>query len=325
MERQPTVSVIIVNYNSGSLLSKVLRSLDRQSFKDFCVVIVDNASTDESLACIRSPYTFALEIIKSPENVGFAAANNLAARSQNTKYVLFLNPDAFPEDDFLENIVLVAERMLNYQLFSPLLMSADDPEIIDGLGDVYHYSGLVWRDGHGENASASPAHDVEIFSPCAAAALIRGSVFRELGGFDEDFFCYLEDVDLGFRARLLGYRSLLVHGVRVWHMGSAITGRNSDFSLYHGHRNLVWTFVKNMPGGLFWLLLPAHVALNIFSIIWFSLRGRGRIIMKAKIDALRGIPKMWRKRRELQHERRASALAIWRSVDKRVFRHKAGR
>ena len=139
-----------------------------------------------------------------------------------------------------------------------------------------------------------------------------------VGGFDEDFFCYLEDVDLGFRLRLAGHRCMLVPDAVAHHIGSATTGgQHSDFAIYHGHRNLVWTFIKNMPGALFWLFLPWHLVMNLASIVWFSLGGHGRVILRAKLDALKGIPKMWRKRREVRR-RRASLGDIWRVIDKRI-------
>jgi len=136
----------------------------------------------------------------------------------------------------------------------------------------------------------------------------------------------VEDVDLGFRLRLVGYRCLYVPQSVVYHVGSGTTGgQHSDFAMYHGHRNLVWTFVKNMPGILFWMLLPLHVSLNLASIIWFALRGRGGVIWRAKRDALLGLPKMWRKRQYIQKTRVASIGEVWRQLDKRMITTKLGR
>jgi len=151
----------------------------------------------------------------------------------------------------------------------------------------------------------------EIFSPCAAAALYRRQALADAGGFDEDFFCYQEDIDLGFRLRLAGHRAMYV--------GSVSTGgQQSDFAVYHGFRNLAWVFVKNMPGALFWPLLPLHIALNLASILLFSIRGQRRVILKAKRDAFLGIPRMWRKRRDIQANRVASIGGIWKALDKRI-------
>ncbi len=123
----------------------------------------------------------------------------------------------------------------------------------------------------------------EIYSSCAGAALYRAKAIKEMGGFDEDLFCYAEDIDLGFRLSLAGYRSMLVTDAVVSHVGSASSsGKHSDFSVYHGHRNLVWTYVKNMPGWLFWACLPLHLFMNITVIISFALKGQGSVILMAK-------------------------------------------
>jgi len=185
-------------------------------------------------------------------------------------------------------------------------------------GDAYHISGLVWREGHGKPVVSATQDNREIFSPCAAAALYRRDALIEAGGFDEDFFCYVEDVDLGFRLRLLGYRCLQVPAAVAHHVGSATTGgKQSDFAVYHGHRNLVWCYVKNMPPVLFWLLLlPLHLAMNLAAIAVYILRGQGHVILKAKRDALYGLPMVWKKRKHIQSGRTAGYAEIWRAMRK---------
>ena len=163
----------------------------------------------------------------------------------------------------------------------------------------------------------APRQDKKIFSPCAAAALYRTAPVQAVGGFDEDFFCYGEDVDLGFRLRLAGHDSLLVHNAIVRHVGSASTGdKRSAFASYHGHRNMVWVFVKNMPGVLFWLLLPFHILVNMLLIIVLALRGQGGVALRAKRDALLGLPRAWAKRSRIQSRRKASVFQIWRELEK---------
>jgi GT2 family glycosyltransferase len=151
----------------------------------------------------------------------------------------------------------------------------------------------------------------EVFSPCAAAAMYRRSAIFEVSGFDEDYFCYVEDIDLGFRMRLAGYRCLYVPSSVAHHVGSGTTGgQHSDFSVYHGHRNVVWTYVKDMPGVLFWAFLPLHMAMNLYILIRFTLRGQGAVMFRSKRDAFLGIPKMWSKRRQIQRNR----VASWRDI-----------
>ena len=143
--------------------------------------------------------------------------------------------------------------------------------------------------GHGAPAPSSDAPR-EVFSPCAAAALYRRDALDDVGGFDERYFCYVEDVDLGFRLRLRGHGCLYVPDAVVHHVGSGTTGRGSDFTTYHGHRNLVWTFFKDMPGPLLALYLLPHLVLNLATIAWFATHGRARLILRTKWDALRGLP-----------------------------------
>ncbi len=184
-----------------------------------------------------------------------------------------------------------------------------------------------WWRGHGQLAEDRDLQKEEIFSPCAAAALYRRDAFLAVGGFDERYFCYFEDVDLGFRLRLAGHRCLYVPRAVVHRVGSATTGgQHSDFSVYHGHRNLVWTYFKDMPWPLFWLYLPQHLLLNLASLVWFTLHGQGKVIFKAKWDALRGLPAILRERRRVQARRRVGAWALRRVMAKGLFapyfRHK---
>jgi GT2 family glycosyltransferase len=312
------ISIIIINWNGGKLLLECLTSLSKQAVVPSNILVVDNASSDKSSDGIKA-YN-GLSIYRSSTNLGFAAGNNLALHNCNTEFVALLNPDAFPEPDWLEKLLQAAADHPDVAAFGSRQLCHHDPSLLDGIGDSYHLSGLVWRDRHATPQTPADLIPREIFSPCAAAALYRRAALEEIGFFDEDYFCYVEDVDLGFRLRLAGYKAMYVPDAVVHHVGSATTGgQQSDFSVYHGHRNLVWTYVKNMPGILFWALLPLHLALNIATILWFTARGQGKIIRKAKWDAIKGLPKMWRKRQLIQKNRKASIRDIWRVLDKRLL------
>jgi GT2 family glycosyltransferase len=299
VNNQGSVAVIIVNWNGGELVTRCLRGIRRQTLNPTKIFVVDNASSDGSCETIAAGFP-EVTLIPVGENIGFAAANNLAARrAEDCDWIALLNPDAFPEPTWLEQLIAAARDHPEFTFFSSRMLMADDPTRLDGVGDAYHVSGLVWREGHGSPAPGNFLDEREIFSPCAAAALYRRSMFLEAGGFDEDYFCYMEDVDLGFRLRLRGHRCLYVPDAVILHKGSALTGRRSDFSIYYGHRNLVWTYVKNFPGVWFWLYLPLHILLNMLTPFAF-LRGGFGTACKAKIDAMRGLPQAWRKRQEIQ-------------------------
>lgn len=315
---EPRVTVIIVNWNSGELLSRCLESVSAQSYAPARIIVVDNGSTDRSADVVEN--WAGITVIKLGANRGFAAANNIAIEECDTELVALLNPDAFPESDWLARLVGAAVAYPVAAAFGSRQMVAGRDGEIDGLGDVYHASGIMWRNGYGRQLLHADAVSAEIFSPCAGAALYRRDALMEVGGFDKDYFCYVEDVDLGFRLRLAGYRSIYVADSVVHHVGSACSGgQHSDFAVYHGHRNLVWAFVKNMPGALFWILLPAHLLLNVVTLVHFAFRGQGAVMLRAKRDALRGIPSAWRKRRRIQAWRRASVFDIWRVLDKRLI------
>lgn len=313
-----SVTVIIVNWNCGAVLSKCLDHLLRQTLPPVRILIMDNGSSDNSLKTI--PQHDLIQIHLLGGNLGFAAANNRALSICDTEYIALLNPDAFPNPDWLARLLATAESQSEIASFASLQLCDDNPEIVDGAGDSYHVSGLVWREQHGALFSKSDEEDKSIFSPCAAAALYRRQAVLDVGGFDEDFFCYVEDVDLGFRLQLAGYQSMLVGDAVVRHVGSAATGgQRSGFCVYHGHRNLVWAFIKNMPSVLFWLLLPLHVLLNVITLVYFSFLGQGKVIWLAKLDAIKGIPRMWQKRKVIQKKRVASISGIWKVLDKRYF------
>lgn len=311
-----TVAVIVVNWNGGTLLRRCLEALAGQTRRADRVIVVDNASTDDSLEQATSCLD-GVQLIRLNENVGFARANNLAAAAAaGFDALALLNPDAFPDARWLEALVGAAERHPAYGSFASQMRLAASPEILDGAGDAYHVSGRAWRSGYGSPAATWPPHDTEVFAPCAAAALYRRSAFEDVQGFDERFFCYFEDVDLGFRLRLKGYPCLYVHDAKVDHVSSALTGRRSDFSTYHGERNMVWTFVKDMPGYLLWWYLPQHLALNLVALVFFVSRGQGGVVWRAKWDAVRALPAVIKQRREVQRSRRVGV-----DVLRRVFTH----
>jgi GT2 family glycosyltransferase len=271
---------------------------------------VDNGSSDDGILDVERRYpqlTFSIKKLDS--NLGFAVANNIGARLARGRWLALLNADAFPEPDWLEQFMRAAQDYPAYSFFASRQIQANQTDLLDGEGDIYHVSGLAWRRQYG--APVYPADTPEeVFSPCCAAALFDRSEFLAVDGFDEDFFAYHEDVDLGFRLRLIGKRCLYVPQAVVYHVGSASSSKKSDFSMYYGHRNLVWSFFKNMPGWLFWAYLPLHIAANLILTLFYSLKGRAAVFWRAKRDASLGLPKFLRKRKEIQRKRVASISVI---------------
>ena len=122
----------------------------------------------------------------------------------------------------------------------------------------------------------------------------------DAGGFNEDFFCYMEDVDLGLSLQLFGYRCFFIAYAIITHEGSGVFCKYSDFQVYYGHRNQVWVYLMNMPSPWIWIYLPQHLLYNMASVVLFMFRGKTRVILRSKIDAIKGLPGAWRRRKEIQ-------------------------
>ena len=316
MDRQPPLfSILIVCWNNRQTISACLEALCSQTIQDFEVILVDNGSTEPIPADLPSRYPqLTIQFFTLAHNTGFAQGNNYAAEKASADTLILLNADAFPAQGWLEAIRKGIHDHPGCFYTSRLVM-AEAPERMDGMGDVYHASGLAWRRDHYKLANSEHDHEREVFSACGAAAVYPAEAYRQAKGFDEDYFAYQEDVDLGFRLQLMGYRCIYLPQAVVRHVGSASTSDRSDFSVYYGQRNLVWTFFKDMPGVFVWLLWPYHLLANALMIMVGLTRGQGRLTLQAKWDALLKLPFVLRKRRQVQKTRKASLFQVLRRMD----------
>lgn len=260
------------------------------------------------------PYIPGISICKLETNQGFASANNIGFRQlSDADYFITLNPDAFPRSDFIEKLEEAAKDHPGYASFATRTMASE--ATVDGAGDVYHISGLAWRKFHNRRYVPGQHQHREVFSPCAGAAMYRASDLIQVGGFDDSFFCYMEDIDLGYRLQLRGKRCLYVPEANALHIGSATVSKYPGFALYYGHRNLVWTLVKNTPGALLPLVLPAHLVMSILLVAIFLTRGQLRVYLRAKFDAIKGLGRVWGQRKQIQKTRQESSWRILRLYD----------
>ncbi|HAK53525.1 MAG TPA: glycosyltransferase family 2 protein [Gammaproteobacteria bacterium] len=309
-----TVAIVVVNYQSDELLLQCLDKLECQTTKPDQIIVVDNHDEEHDLSQVAKRFPL-VRVLSAGSNIGFAAAANLGiSHSVDVEYVALLNPDAFPDSGWLAALLQAADENPECGSYSSMMVMAHDPETLDGGGDALHFSGVPWRVGHGGKKAGFSSDQAGMFSACAGAALYQVRALREAGGFDESFFMYVEDVDLGFRLQLLGYPCCFVSYAVVYHIGSAISGYKSDFSLYFGHRNLVWSYFKNMPWQLLLVTLPFHIAMNLATIIVYALRGRGVIILRSKWDAVKGLPNVLRQRGLVK--RQVSIVHLWKLMDK---------
>jgi GT2 family glycosyltransferase len=301
-------TIIVVTHNSARWLPRMCAALERQTDRRWTLIVVDNASRAE-----ERPHANTLppnaRLIQSEINLGFAAANNVAARGTEAPFLVFLNPDAFPEPNWLRELIALAFNNPQAAAIGSTQMRADAPGVFDGAGDVLHATGLAYRALHGMKRHAPPRLG-ESFAACGAALLVRREAYEEIGGFDERYFCYFEDVDLCFRLRLRGWRVLQSPDAVVVHVGGGSAGSRSQLADFHGARNRTWTFFKCMPSPLFWVLLPAHLLASACAATIALPRGRGLAAWRGLCAALSNLEDIWAARRRVQRERTATVSEI---------------
>lgn len=305
----PLVTVIVVVHNAGAHLARCLAALEAQTLGAFEAIVCDNASTDSAFTAAREAATDPrLSFEPMGANLGFAAANNRAAARARGTWLALLNPDAIPAPDWLERLLAAARRHPDVDAFASLQLDAADPARLDGAGDALSACGIPWRGGFGHRRVTLV--EGECFSACAAAALYRAERFRALGGFEEAFFCFCEDVDLGFRLRLAGGRAVLVPDAVVQHWGGASAGRRSAFAVYHGARNRLWIFLRCMSMPLLATLLLPHLAATLALLALAGVRGEAGAFLRGLRDALGRLPDIWSQRRRIQASRGVPIAAI---------------
>lgn len=287
------ISVVVTNYNGRRYLPDCLSSLALQTYRDFETIVVDNASTDGSAEFVEEHYP-EVRIVRNRENLGFAGGTNAGIRAARGEYVLTLNNDTRADPRFVEHLKSAMDADPGTGLCAAKMLFLDGT--INSTGICISRSGAAWDRGMYELDRGQYDRPDEVFGPCAGAALYRREMLDEVGLFDEDFFCYMEDVDLAFRARLAGWTCRYVPEAQVYHYHGGTAGVGTDFAVYYGNRNVFWYVVKDFPSRLLVTSLPWIVGRNLAVVPYYAVNGRGRAIVRSKVDAMRGIPRMLRKR-----------------------------
>ncbi len=283
------ITVVIPNYNGIKYLKTCLESLYAQEdgTPEYDVVIVDNASGDGSIEQAEEFFPQA-RIIRLKENTGFCHAVNVGMNASEAPYVLLLNNDTKVESGFIKALYEAIEKDQKIFSVSAQMLMWDRPDLLDGAGD--HYNALGWGFARGKGRPADRYNrPVRIFSSCAGAAIYRRSILNQIGLLDELHFAYLEDMDLGYRALIHGYRNVYEPRAKVLHYGSASTGsRYNEFKTGLASANNVYLIYKNMPF-LQWLFnLPCLCVGFFVKWLFFVRKGMGKIY-------LQGLKKGWKR------------------------------
>ena len=295
------VSVVVLNYNGVRWLPACLDALAAQRRPPLETIVVDNGSTDDSAPLVRRRYP-AVRLIETHRNLGYAGGNNAGARSARGAWLAFLNNDTIPAGDWMERLFAHAAARPDYALVTSRIAFLDDPALIDSAGDGYLRAGGAFKHGH-HQPSSRWQQSREVFGACGAAFMIRREVFESLEGFDERFFMVYEDVDLSYRARLLGHRCWYAADAVVHHAGSGTMGRMSALAVFHGQRNLEWTWAKNTPWPLVLTRLPGHLVYSVAGLAHYARHGKLWSALSGKLAAIAGLPAVLRERRRVQSRR----------------------
>jgi len=289
------VTVVIVSYNPGPHLARAVASLAAQTRRPAAVIVVDNASRDHGPAVVDWTALPGARLVALPENLGFAAASNLAVGMARTPWVAMLNPDATAAPDWIERLLAATTRHPGVPLFASAQL-CDDAARIDGAGDVYNILGLAWRGGHGRPVAEMPGEGT-CFGACGAGLMVARDAYLRAGGMDESFFCYLEDADLAYRLHLRGQECVFVPDARIRHVGGASCGRQSGFTLRLSLRNRLWMVAKNTPLALLALSWPLLLAGLLLMWLQGFRAGQGREVTAGLVEALAGLGRIRASRR----------------------------
>ncbi len=318
---RPHFSVIVLNWNGRHLLGECLDALREQTFRDFETIVVDNGSTDGSLDEIRGRASDGILLVALERNTGYAGGNNRGLEAARGAWAVFLNNDTQADPRWLEALHDAARRHPDVQVFACKVLNHARRDEIDTVGHLLYPDGINRGRGRLETDRGQYDREEEVFFPSGCAAAYRRDLLATIGGFDESFFAYGDDTDLGLRARVAGARCLLAPRAVVYHKYSGTAGSYSEFKVYQVERNRVWVLLKYVP--LRWILVsPFYTMVRMACHAAAAWSGRGasgkyleggsgfalaRTVLRAYRDALAGVPRALRERRRIRPLRRASS------------------
>ena len=272
MSNRIKVTVIIPNYNGLKFMEPCFKALELQIYHKFQILVVDNGSTDGSVEWLKE---HRIPSIFLKENTGFSGAVNTGIRAADTPYVLLLNNDTRVEPGFVAAMERAMDQSPKIFSVSSRMIQMYHPELLDDAGDMYSILGWAYQRGVGRSSELYQK-SCRVFSACAGAAIYRRAVFYEIGLFDELHFAYLEDIDVGWRAKLYGYDNIYCPDAAVYHVGSGTSGsRYNSFKVRLAARNCIYLNYKNMPGWQLLLNAPFLLAGIFVKYLFFVKNGFG--------------------------------------------------
>jgi len=321
------ISVVVLNWNGRQVLDDCLRSLHNQTYRPIEIIVVDNASTDGSVDFLKEKFQD-VHLIVNEKNLGFGAGNNIGIRASHGRYIMMLNNDTRLDPKCIEELRKSIEKDERYGACASKILLDSQPDIIDGVGIVVCPDGLSFGRGRLEKSDKYDEEE-EIFFASDGACLYRREMLDDIGLYDEDFFAYADETDMGWRARLAGWKCTYSPKAIVYHHHSTSSGgRVSAFKAFLVERNRIWVALKNFPISL--------IVLGQFYTLWRylfqaygALKGKGaagrfttgfskielvKILLKVYLSACKKLPLMMKKRRMIQRKKRISNREVYRLI-----------
>jgi GT2 family glycosyltransferase len=306
----PEMSVIVLNWNGKHFLETCLTALRRQTFRDFETILVDNGSTDGSAEYVRANCP-EVNLVELRENRGFTGGNIAGYEHARTDLIVLLNNDTEADERWLEEMHKASREYPNTGIFASKMMQFEDRERIDMCGFDLSMVGPGVDLGRGELDGPEWNEPRKVFGACAGAAAYRRSLIEDIGFFDADLFMTFDDMDLSFRAQLRGYECMFIPGAIVYHYASPTITKYPATKAYYSQRNIDVVYLKNMPLALILLALPKRLIFEIGCAVYFFRLGVGAAFLKAKLDVIRGLPSVLRKRREILGKRKLTNAQLY--------------
>jgi hypothetical protein len=307
---RPLISVIIPNWNGANFLPLCLDSLKKQDFKNFETIVVDNGSEDDSLDILKDNYPW-VKALPLENNHGFAGGCNRGMETAQGEWIVLLNNDTEADTGWLKEISRAIAEYSEYSFFSTKILMFGDREYLDGTGDylprslyAFRYGQFVKDEGQFDNLG-------DIFSPCGAAAVYKKTMLDDIGLLDEDFFAYLEDIDLGLRAHLKGYKGRFIPESKIYHIGAGSTDseKMSPWVYKQNIRNRHLIVFKTLPVTVYLCSLPSIIFWHMADLARHPARVPG--YLKGYFESLALLPQILKKRRNIMKTRKVSSRYIY--------------